>query len=427
MKTYLIIVFFAAILFAQIEDQKDFSEQKVRYGFEIFRKPPVNFKVFVNYTKEGWQPRVYFALAIQNDFLQFEKVDEQYHAQYQTTIVVRGDDAALHKQTWRNDVYLEKFDDTNSRGKFQYFSYQVSDFVQPEDSAFFGELAFYLEMRDMVSKNSYKRKRTFTLNPNNLSHTEITFLTHFSDSLNPDRSLPLIPSETVLNLNQPGAAYARLKTESMDSVDINARIYKEKDDAFSLYYQSFFSFKSDSGVCDIWFDLPADTLDEGKYRLRFSNENFNLEKEFRIIWFEKPTYLYKKDLALRPMRYILSEATYDSVKDLSRRKFEQWFDAFWRKRDQTPKTIYNEVMNEFFQRVGEANRRFSSRYREGWESDRGRIFILYGEPSKVENRRYSTSNHPHLIWIYENLNLSFIFVDSDKDGDFDLLEKKEKE
>ncbi len=427
MRLLLIFVLFSSALFAQIEEQKDFREQKVRYGFEVYRKPPVNFNVFVNYTKENWHPRVYFALAIQNDFLQFEKTDEQYHAQYQTTVVVRKGETALYKQTWRNDVYLDNFEETNSRSKFQYYTYHLNDFIQPGDSTLLGELEFYLEMRDMVSKSSYKRKRTVTLNLKDASHTEITFLTHYADSLKPDQNLPLIPSASVLNLNQPGAAYARLKTESKDSLDINARIYKETDDAFSLFYQTFLSFDCDSGICDLWFNLPADTLDEGKYRLRLSSEHVNMEKEFSIIWFEKPTYMYKKDLALRPMRYVLSETTYDSVKGLGQRKLDDWFDNYWRQRDQTPNTVYNEVMNEFFQRVGAANRLYSSRYREGWETDRGRIFILYGKPTRVENRRYSTLHHPHLIWIYDNLNMSFIFVDPDKDGDFDLLEKKEKE
>ncbi|MDQ7054349.1 MAG: GWxTD domain-containing protein [candidate division KSB1 bacterium] len=54
--------------------------------------------------------------------------------------------------------------------------------------------------------------------------------------------------------------------------------------------------------------------------------------------------------------------------------------AFWRARDPDPKTPENEMREEYFKRLEEANRRFRSYSRDGWRTDRGRVYILYGPP-----------------------------------------------
>jgi GWxTD domain-containing protein len=79
------------------------------------------------------------------------------------------------------------------------------------------------------------------------------------------------------------------------------------------------------------------------------------------------------------------------------------------------------LKTEYFRRVQRANEKFNLRYKEGWETDRGKILILYGEPDKIENRRYAADQKPHLVWIYEKQNLTFLFVDLDRDGEFTLV------
>ncbi len=56
---------------------------------------------------------------------------------------------------------------------------------------------------------------------------------------------------------------------------------------------------------------------------------------------------------------------------------------FWDKRDPDPDTDINEYKEEFFRRIDYANDRF----REGppgWKTDRGRIYIYFGSPDKIE-------------------------------------------
>jgi hypothetical protein len=56
----------------------------------------------------------------------------------------------------------------------------------------------------------------------------------------------------------------------------------------------------------------------------------------------------------------------------------------------------------------------------GMKSDRGRVYILYGPPTRVE-RRLIPSSSPQEIWYYERLKKKIIFLDPGRAGDYKLL------
>jgi len=62
----------------------------------------------------------------------------------------------------------------------------------------------------------------------------------------------------------------------------------------------------------------------------------------------------------------------------------QFIDAFWSRRDPTPDTYDNEYKDEHYRRIAYANDHFSADA-PGWSSDRGRIYIRYGPPDKIES------------------------------------------
>ena len=105
-------------------------------------------------------------------------------------------------------------------------------------------------------------------------------------------------------------------------------------------------------------------------------------------------------------------------------EMEAWFKTFWEKRDPTPETKFNELMDEYYTRVTNSVRKYSTRYKEGWQTDQGKIFLLYGEPDEVDNRKYVSNKKPHILWKYHNNGeqLEFLFVDEYKNGEFTLVE-----
>lgn len=71
---------------------------------------------------------------------------------------------------------------------------------------------------------------------------------------------------------------------------------------------------------------------------------------------------------------------------VSRADRVKFIDEFWLRRDPTPGTAENEFRTTFRQRVAFADRVFATDGTRGATTDRGRVFVLLGEPSSVRRR-----------------------------------------
>lgn len=89
---------------------------------------------------------------------------------------------------------------------------------------------------------------------------------------------------------------------------------------------------------------------------------------------------------------------------------------FWNGRDRNPSTPENEFFYDYLQRVESANQRFTSMQKAGWKTDRGRVFILYGEPSEIERYPNQIESRPYEIWYYNDIEGGVYFVFADLTG-----------
>ena len=88
----------------------------------------------------------------------------------------------------------------------------------------------------------------------------------------------------------------------------------------------------------------------------------------------------------------------------SDRERDIFIEAFWRQRDPTPGTPENEFKTEHFRRIAYADRvlgRVTSR--PGWKTDRGRIYIILGEPRDIEKYEGKASTYDTEVWFYQGL------------------------
>ena len=86
------------------------------------------------------------------------------------------------------------------------------------------------------------------------------------------------------------------------------------------------------------------------------------------------------------------------------------------KRDPDPSTPRNEAYQDYMARVKKSNDRYTSMGREGWKTDRGRVYLTYGEPSEIERFPNQTNTKPYEIWHYNDLEGGVIFVFADLTG-----------
>ncbi len=83
-----------------------------------------------------------------------------------------------------------------------------------------------------------------------------------------------------------------------------------------------------------------------------------------------------------------------------------FLEAFWRKRDPNPSTPENEFRTEHYERLDYVNNWFGrSTFREGWQTDRGRYFILLGAPRSIQNYEARDEIYPTELWFYNNSEL----------------------
>jgi GWxTD domain-containing protein len=99
----------------------------------------------------------------------------------------------------------------------------------------------------------------------------------------------------------------------------------------------------------------------------------------------------------------------------------QRFSLFWKKRDPTPVTARNERMEEYYYRISHANNQYGG-FSHGWQTDRGQVYVLYGEPDYISRHAYAFgSSRPYEVWTYNSFGRQFVFVDRTGVGDYELL------
>jgi GWxTD domain-containing protein len=142
-------------------------------------------------------------------------------------------------------------------------------------------------------------------------------------------------------------------------------------------------------------------------------------RAFIIRWSGLPTSIIDLDVAINQLQYVTDKDTIDQMKKAPLEKRREMFRDFWKRKDPTPGTERNELMEEYFSRVAYANRHFTH-YTEGWKSDMGMVYIIFGAPNNIERHPFDVDSKPYEIWSYYDLNREFIFVDATGFGDYRL-------
>lgn len=174
---------------------------------------------------------------------------------------------------------------------------------------------------------------------------------------------------------------------------------------------------------DSTFLVPADTVlalrNYGFYHFRLDTSQWS---GFTLYSFYShfPMVGNHRDMS-GPLRYLTTQSEYDELQALldQPQKLSDWIDDFWIRKAGNAQRA-RDMIREYYERVESANRFFSS-YHEGWKTDRGILYIIYGPPNKV----YRSSAGE--AWVYGNessgLSYYFNFIRLDNpfsDNDFEL-------
>jgi GWxTD domain-containing protein len=136
-------------------------------------------------------------------------------------------------------------------------------------------------------------------------------------------------------------------------------------------------------------------------------------------------YSYKDQI--EQLRYIANQNEWKSLRKIPEEMYADAIDKYWRMHDPSPGTLRNEFRENFYQRVITADERFTIHKKlKGWKSDRGRIYIKYGEPDETYSEVHPIDMYPYIVWIYYSENLQFEFADTGGFGQYRLRNKDEE-
>jgi GWxTD domain-containing protein len=410
-KTLPILFFFLLIaLPTRGESQIKQVFYKQFYRNKIPQKMPVLVRYCPVYLGNSLY-RVYFLVEVKYQFLQFLYNDGTYEAsgesEFNITNTNKGD---LRAKIFQAEVQVDSYDQTNRADLYHLAidsldipegNYEVN-FKYHDANSQGRQIIFEFPLELPHIKGFYVSPPLF-IEPETVSSWQekhmpfkLTALEEYWDFnrnmgiqinvWNSDLSSPLNISMDIINLINPQIRF------SVDTVLINNHHRKSLNVA-----------------------IPAQTFTEGQYQIniKYLNKGQPIEHIFplAIVWFTKPFSLWEIKTAMGPMKYLMDKKDYDYLTDGKDEEQLLKFNAFWKEKDPSPETPFNELQNEFYTRVDSAIIRYGSKGRSGWNTDIGKIYILYGQPDEVEDRSLAPIAKPYLRWTYylENKLLKITF------------------
>ena len=402
----IILTIGSAILFSQRLN----SQKKLKSNVEKFVLAPFPDAV------DSDSVKVVTFMEIPYHSLQFIKKESSYNAYYQASISIRyykGNE--INNITWTDSIQVELYTDTRSTMKNR--KHHV-DFNVPLGEKY--ELIGELQDLDTRKKGLLKKNidfRTLREKPSLLKPIFMLDLPGnwgFNSGKIPTRGFRV--REIGLGVDMKISGF-------VEKSDYQVSIYLTNGTANDSLIQKF-SGDGQLGYFSENIFIPSAKFNSIKndFRILLKQGKKKNEQEISFTRY-KPGfsgYVYDVEIAMKQMKYILSNDERKELKNKDKQDKEQLFYQIWKKRDPTPETEQNELMEEYFQRVEYVNEHFSG-WQPGWETDRGMIYILFGPPDEIQRTSPSAGNSTiYQIWNYLKVSKQFVFRDQNGFGDYRL-------
>ncbi len=171
-----------------------------------------------------------------------------------------------------------------------------------------------------------------------------------------------------------------------------------------------------------FFDIPP-----GNYSLQLiqSSAGQRAVSQKKIIIHQSPVDLRFKSFAraVSELRYIATGKELSKLEHTIESQQQEAINTFWKAKDPTPATAKNEALEEYYRRIEVANALFSKNNIQGWLTDRGMIYILFGKPDVIFRETSDGFHAYRQDWQYKKLRLSFVFIAWRWFEDFQLLDR----
>lgn len=436
-KTLLLIGFILLLPFNLIADEKS-SHANLVEGDVFF------FLDYAQFQHLDGQLYAEIYYQIPHNQLYYRKQDDgSYQAQFEISAAIYDDDQnQLGGDLWREEFSVVTFEQTKLKGRFYLGQKEISL------SPYANTLIVMIDDLNSNHKSTIERKIE-TYHTNRLvAISDILFASKIESNIDNSSSfvrghLQVIPNPTRIygEFYSDTYVYYELYGLSMtESYTAACTIYDERHK--DVYHKDLSINKTVIGQYG-HFDLIG--LPQGTYTLQIVIVD-SLERQCAStsgdFFIRRSIFTQDYDITLAQLSYIASPEEHKWLKLLPPEKRVEGLLQFWKLRDPTPHTLNNEALNHYYQRLNYANEHFGFANKEGWQTDRGRIYIKYGEPDEMQTQPFEPglglgfdglfTVHSYEIWEYYYIEnqpggKTFIFVDETGHGSYRLYSVTEED
>ncbi len=410
------LLFFLAQSPAQSTGHYDGRNKSMHFSQSRFIYTSYNFS---DSTRTKSQLNVYGSFV--NDILQFIKQGEnEFKAQYEISIELLDDhENYLEGKTITNSITVTTFEETNSN-KFKNTGL-VKFIVRP------GDYSLRIELTDLDTQKRMTQIQKVHLNDYSLKDitcSDLVFFDNDVQNLSENNDFPNMAANFSDSLSKNIVYFELYPLISIQYLDLTIKIL---DANSQIIYQNTEKIKTIEKVIPKTVDLKALILRAGRYtiHLQLAQDKKLVSKEshFYINWNHENFDFNKIEDTLELLSASGNSEEFGNLKNATEREKTALLEAFWKKRDPSPETAENEIKMEFDRRLEFVNQRFTIYFldKPGWKTDRGQIFIKFGEPSNIEQQASEINRPAYEIWVYDSVHQRVIFVDRTGFGDFQLL------
>lgn len=361
--------------------------------------------------KEQINVKIYLEIPYKS--LQFVKGEGGFVSGYEAQIAVLDKNNKLvHNFTWSDSIRAQNYIETIRK--------QEKVILYSEKSLPTDKYDVIATVLDIESREFYKVKKDINQNRLNISYVfkPIVLLEKkgewgFKSDLIPSWNYYLSTGKDSVHIFISGLCFSsdcELNWKIASKIDDEKVIANDYFPIQNRYIQKYIKFPI-SIFSDISYSFSV-TLNDG---------DINDEQLVELVILKPGISNMITDIneALSQMKYILTSDEKEILKNAKKAEKDQLFKSFWDSRDPTTETLQNELMDEYYKRIAYTKEHFSS-FQEGWKTDMGMIYILFGYPDEVKRYSDYSSQKAFENWYYFSINKSFKFVDVNGFGDYQL-------
>ena len=376
-KYILILLFLCACFYKNnniINDNSKFTFKVV--NFNVASTDSIESKLFI---KVPLNPLV------------FKKIGKQFESNLEISIKVEDPNTSsqISRFSWQEKIINEFYNSTRNK--------ESHSIIYKSTTLKSGHYIFIVTIKDLDSHRKWKIKKDVNINSNSAISDLIPYYQNSDKIVYIGKKVPM-DVDTIFIDFQINSSIKNYKVQQ--NLFYNKKLIMSGNPLFT---------KKNSIM------LPVDINWNGiyDYYVICNNDTSN----FNFIFYNSEISLWSDDIneLVGVMSYILDYSDTNQFNSLNKSQKLKYISDYW---DIDNSSKSKPLLLELNNRFNYVNQEFSiADFIMGWETDRGRLYIVKGKPKKIESKFSYETNRNYEIWYYQGEQ--FVFVEMAM-GDYSL-------